>query len=82
MEKRIRNASEIEDSFGNEIGLNSDIMKASVKAVKNVKKCELNRNYYKSAIIGELVEKYASGMLPKNKFIRQLNTATKFYLEE
>ncbi|MCH5303551.1 MAG: carbohydrate ABC transporter substrate-binding protein [Ruminococcus sp.] len=82
LEKRIKNAADIEDSKGRIVGVESEIMKACIDAVKNVKKCELNRSYYKGQIIGGLVWKYADGKLPKNKFIRQLTTATKFYLEE
>lgn len=80
-DKRMQDASEVE-AENRELGLDSEIMKATVEVSKSVQKCSLGREYYSKNIAGGLIRKYLAGQLPKYKFIRQLKTATKFYLEE
>lgn len=80
-EKRLQNASEIE-AGGKAVGLKSEVIKTAIKVSESVEKCTLNRGYYTQNIAGRLVENYLENKLSRNKFIRQLTTATKFYLEE
>ncbi len=84
-EKRLRNAKEFEfvggDVFKNH---NSELFNTYEKIVRSVDDCSLynGSSYYTTSIVGDLIEQYMSDKLPQNKFIRQLSSATKFYLEE
>lgn len=42
----------------------------------------LKTTYYNSSVIGDIVDKYLSGDISKEKFIRQLTAATEIYLTE
>ena len=42
----------------------------------------LKNTYYNSTVIGDIVDKYLSGDISKDKFIRQLTAATEIYLTE
>ena len=84
-EKRLRNAMEFEfvggDVFKNH---DSEMFNTYVEIARSVDDCGLysGSSYYTTSIVGELIEQYLNGKLPQNKFIRQLTSATKFYLEE
>lgn len=84
-EKRLRNAKEFEyvggDVFKNH---DSEMFNTYVEIARNVDDCALysDGSYYTTSIVGELIEQYLNNKLPQNKFIRQLSSATKFYLEE
>lgn len=84
-EKRLRNAKEYElvggDVFENH---NSEMFNTYVEIARSVDNCSLYKenSYYTTSIVGELIDQYFDGKLPQNKFIRQLSSATKFYLEE
>ena len=84
-EKRLRNAMEFEfvggDVFKNH---DSEMFNTYVQIARSVDDCGLynGSSYYTTSIVGELIGQYLNGKLPQNKFIRQLTSATKFYLEE
>ena len=84
-EKRLRNAMDFElvggDVFANH---ESERFNKYVEIARSVDDCALysGSSYYTTSIVGELIEQYLNGKLPQNKFIRQLTSATKFYLEE
>lgn len=84
-EKRLRNAMDFElvggDVFANH---ESERFNKYVEIARSVDDCALysGSSYYTTSIVGELIEQYMNGKLPQNKFIRQLTSATKFYLEE
>ena len=84
-EKRLRNAKDFElvggDFFKNH---NSEMFNTYVEIARDVDDCALYDygSYYVTSIVGDLIEQYLNDRLPQNKFIRQLSSATKFYLEE
>ena len=58
------------------------------KAINSIDKCTcqsfyyLSESYYNSSVIGSIVNKYLNGEISKEKFIRQLTSATEIYLTE
>lgn len=59
------------------LGIIDDISGCTLYNYKNLK-----NTYYNSTVIGDIVDKYLSGDISKEKFIRQLSAATEFYLTE
>ena len=68
------------------IGIDNEFMKAYIDIADNVNACTLYRDvshsYYNSSVIGGIVDKYLSGDISKEKFIRQLSAATEIYMNE
>lgn len=58
-------------------GIIDDISGCTLYNYKNLK-----TTYYNSTVIGDIVDKYLSGDISKDKFIRQLTSATEIYLTE
>jgi ABC-type glycerol-3-phosphate transport system substrate-binding protein len=56
--------------------------------IDNINECNLysfyylSETYFNSSVIGDIVDKYLSGDISKDKFIRQLTAATEIYLTE
>lgn len=59
------------------LGIIDDISGCTLYNYKNLK-----TTYYNSSVIGDIVDKYLSGDISKEKFIRQLSEATEIYLTE
>lgn len=59
------------------LGIIDDISGCTLYNYKNLK-----NTYYNSTVIGDIVDKYLSGDISKDKFIRQLTAATEIYLTE
>lgn len=59
------------------LGIIDDISGCTLYNYKNLK-----NTYYNSTVIGDIVDKYLSGDISKDKFIRQLSAATEIYLTE
>mgnify|MGYP000759945419 FL=1 len=59
------------------LGIIDDISGCTLYNYKNLK-----TTYYKSSVIGDIVDKYLKGDISKEKFIRQLTAATEIYLTE
>ena len=59
------------------LGIIDDISGCTLYNYKNLK-----TTYYNSSVIGDIVDKYLSGDISKDKFIRQLTAATEIYLTE
>lgn len=59
------------------LGIIDDISGCTLYNYKNLK-----TTYYNSSVIGDIVDKYLSGDISKEKFIRQLTAATGIYLTE
>ena len=59
------------------LGIIDDISGCTLYNYKNSK-----TTYYNSTVIGDIVDKYLSGDISKEKFIRQLSAATEIYLTE
>ena len=59
------------------LGIIDDISGCTLYNYKNLK-----NTYYNSSVIGDIVDKYLSGDISKEKFIRQLTAATEIYLTE
>lgn len=59
------------------LGIIDDISGCTLYNYKNLK-----TTYYNSSVIGDIVNKYLSGDISKDKFIRQLSAATEIYLTE
>ena len=59
------------------LGIIDDISGCTLYNYKNLK-----TTYYNSSVIGDIVDKYLSGDISKEKFIRQLSAATEIYLTE
>lgn len=68
------------------IGIDNDFISTYMKIADYVNQCTLYRDashsYYNSSVIGDIVDKYLSGDISKEKFIRQLTAATEIYLTE
>ena len=74
-----KNFSENVDSifWKDYLGIIDDISWCTLYNYKNLK-----TTYYNSTVIGDIVDKYLSGDISKDKFIRQLSAATEIYLTE
>lgn len=59
------------------LGIIDDISGCTLYNYKNLK-----TTYYNSSVIGDIVDKYLSGDISKEKFIHQLSAATEIYLTE
>ena len=59
------------------LGIIDDISGCTLYNYKNLK-----TTHYNSSVIGDIVDKYLSGDISKEKFIRQLTAATEIYLTE
>ena len=59
------------------LGIIDDISGCTLYNYKNLK-----TTHYNSSVIGDIVDKYLSGDISKEKFIRQLSAATEIYLTE
>ena len=59
------------------LGIIDDISGCTLYNYKNLK-----NTYYNSTVIGDIVDKYLSGDISNEKFIRQLSAATEIYLTE
>ena len=79
-------ASRVTDDDDRIIGIDNDFISTYMKIADYVNKCTLYRDashsYYNSSVIGDIVDKYLSGDISKEKFIRQLTAATEIYLTE
>ena len=79
-------ASRVTDDDDRIIGIDNDFISTYMKIADNVNQCTLYRDashsYYNSSVIGDIVDKYLSGDISKEKFIRQLTAATEIYLTE
>ena len=68
------------------IGIDNDFMKAYIDIADNVNACTLYRDvshsYYNDNVIGDIVDDYINIGISKDKFIRQLTSATEIYLTE
>ena len=68
------------------IGIDNDFMKAYIDIADNVNACTLYRDvsnsYYNDNVIGDIVDNYINKGISKDKFIRQLTSATEIYLTE
>lgn len=66
----------------------STAIKDYSNAINNIDRCtyysfdNLSESYYNSSVIGDIVHKYLNGEISKEKFIRQLTSATEIYLTE
>ena len=66
----------------------STAIKDYSNAINNIDRCtyysfdNLSESYYNSSVIGSIVNKYLNGEISKEKFIRQLTSATEIYLTE
>ncbi|WP_444433591.1 ABC transporter substrate-binding protein [Ruminococcus sp.] len=79
-------ASRVTDDDDRIIGIDNDFISTYMKIADYVDQCTLYRDashsYYNSSVIGDIVDKYLSGDISKEKFIRQLTAATEIYLTE
>lgn len=79
-------ASRVTDDDDRIIGIDNDFISKYMKIADYVNQCTLYRDashsYYNSSVIGDIVDKYLSGDISKEKFIRQLTAATEIYLTE
>ena len=79
-------ASRVTDDDDRIIGTDNDFISTYMKIADYVNQCTLYRDashsYYNSSVIGDIVDKYLSGDISKEKFIRQLTAATEIYLTE
>lgn len=79
-------ASKVTDDNDKIIGIDNDFINTYMEIANNVNTCTLYRDvshsYYNSSVIGDIVDKYLSGDISKEKFIRQLTAATEIYLTE
>lgn len=79
-------ASRVTDGDDRIIGIDNDFISTYMKIADYVNQCTLYRDashsYYNSSVIGDIVDKYLSGDISKEKFIRQLTAATEIYLTE
>ena len=79
-------ASRVTDDDDRIIGIDNDFISTDMKIADYVNQCTLYRDashsYYNSSVIGDIVDKYLSGDISKEKFIRQLTAATEIYLTE
>lgn len=66
----------------------STAIKDYSNAINSIDRCtyysfdNLSESYYNSSVIGDIVHKYLNGEISKEKFIRQLTSATEIYLTE
>ena len=77
------------DDYGNTIKVHeeySDFTKAYLDMLKNINKVSIypngNFSYYDLNVLKSSVDDYLDGKISKEKFIRQLTTATEIYLKE
>lgn len=79
-------ASRVTDDDDRIIGIDNDFISTYMKIADYVNQCTLYRDashsYYNLSVIGDIVDKYLSGDISKEKFIRQLTAATEIYLTE
>ena len=79
-------ASKQADDDGKIIGIDNDFMKAYIDISDNVNACTLyqdvSHSYYNDNVIGDIVDNYINKGISKDKFIRQLTSATEIYLTE
>lgn len=79
-------ASKRTDDNGKIIGIDNDFVGSYINIADNINACTLymdvSHSYYNSSVIGEIVQKYLNGNIPKYKFIRELLAATEIYLNE
>ena len=79
-------ASKQADDDGKIIGIDNDFMKAYIDIADNVNACTLyqdvSHSYYNDNVIGDIVDDYINKGISKDKFIRQLTSATEIYLTE
>lgn len=61
-------------------------MQTYINAIEKINNCSLYMNvldsYYNSSVIGDITRKFLNGDISKDKFIRQLTSATEIYLTE
>lgn len=61
-------------------------MQTYINAIEKINNCSLYMNvldsYYNSSVIGDITRKFLNGDILKDKFIRQLTSATEIYLTE
>lgn len=80
------NTSNLTDDNNKIIGIDNDFFKAYLNIIDNVNECsfyiDISHSYYNSCVIGDIVDKYLNGEISKEKFIRQLTSATEIYLTE
>ena len=79
-------ASKQADDDGKIIGIDNDFMQTYINAIEKINNCSLYMNvldsYYNSSVIGDITRKFLNGDISKDKFIRQLTSATEIYLTE
>lgn len=74
------------DGNDNVIGINNEFMQTYINIADNINNCTIYtyimESYYGRNVIGETVNKYLNDEISKEKFIRQLTTATQIYMME
>lgn len=82
-------AADVVYSDGEEpIGLDNQFMRDYLDIIQNINSCSLynyydiNNTYYNKKVIGSIVEQYLDGNMTKEKFIRDITSATKLYYYE
>lgn len=88
-EKSIVKAADTENIMEEVMGVDTEFMQAYIKICRSINSCSLFNNsqpyrgsYYFNSVAGEIIEDYKSGELSKDKFIRNLTSATQIYLYE
>ena len=80
--------SAAEIKYGDEdepVGLDNQFMRDYLHIIQNINSCSLynyydiKNTYYNAKVIGSIVEQYLDGNMTKEKFIRDITSATKLY---
>lgn len=83
--------SAAEIKYGDEdepVGLDNQFMRDYLHIIQNINSCSLynyydiKNTYYNAKVIGSIVEQYLDGNMTKEKFIRDITSATKLYYYE
>ena len=83
--------SAAEIKYGDEdepVGLDNQFMRDYLHIIQNINFCSLynyydiKNTYYNAKVIGSIVEQYLDGNMTKEKFIRDITSATKLYYYE
>lgn len=70
------------------IGLDNQFIKDYIYIIENLNSCslynyyEINNTYYNTKVIGNIVDQYLDKNITKEKFIRNISSATKLYYYE
>lgn len=63
-------------------GIDNDFMNSYLEIINDIDKCRLSNNYYNENIINDIVNDYLDEKVDTDKFIEQLISKTKLYMEE